>query len=84
MGDSADPLDSWLLAEVLRESYGAEADLYGQLYLLVRDNLLKFCERLATLKMDVSLFQVNAVDLPMQINQAKRKPLYDRIEVRKS
>ena len=74
-----------MLTEVLETSYQAKHDLYGQLYLHVRGILLRFCERLATLKLKICLFQMNAVDFPDHITKVRDEGQnYDRIEVRSS
>ncbi|WEW56694.1 hypothetical protein PRK78_002142 [Emydomyces testavorans] len=80
MPDSADPLDGWKLSEVLQATYPAKNDLYGQLYLHIRQDLLKFCQRLTTLKLSIYALQVNAVQLPGHISRLRGgKQLYDRI-----
>ncbi|PGH28167.1 hypothetical protein AJ80_00057 [Polytolypa hystricis UAMH7299] len=79
MPDSANPLDGWKLEEILQTSYGAKDDVYGQLYLCVKSNLQKFCEKLATLKLDIRLFRMDAADLPYRILDGKK--WYDRIEL---
>jgi hypothetical protein len=81
MPDSADPLYGWKLSEVLQEPHPAKHDIYGLLYLHIRKYLLKFCEKLRTLKLDVSLFCMDALDLPNRIENLDDKRRYDRIEV---
>jgi hypothetical protein len=81
MPDSADPLDGWKLSEVLEEPHHAKDDLYGLLYLHVRQHLLKFCERLHNLKLDVSLFCMDALNLPSRLEELHDEKRYDRIEV---
>lgn len=83
MMDSADPLDGWQLAEILQGSYGAKDDLYGQFYMLVKNHLMRFCEKLSALEMDINLFQVDAEHLSSHIHEVRgSKTFYDRIEVR--
>lgn len=81
MPDSADPLHGWKLDEVLQEPHLAKADLYGLLYLHVRKYLGKFCERVCNLKLNVSFFCMDALDLPNRIEELDEERLYDRIEV---
>lgn len=81
MPDSADPLDGWKLSEVLEESHHAKDNLYGLLYLYVRQHLLKFCERLHNLTLDVSLFCMDALNLPSRLEELHDEKRYDRIEV---
>ncbi|EEA24163.1 hypothetical protein TMatcc_007239 [Talaromyces marneffei ATCC 18224] len=81
MPDSADPLHGWKLDEVLQEPHLAKADLYGLLYLHVRKYLVKFCERVCNLKLNVSFFCMDALDLPNRIEELDEERLYDRIEL---
>ena len=83
MPDSADPLQGWTLTEILRPSYGAKHDLYGQLYVNLKRKLHSFCERLHTLKLSICLFKQDAMDLPDKLATLRgRETFYDRIEVR--
>ncbi|KNG89153.1 hypothetical protein ANOM_002986 [Aspergillus nomiae NRRL 13137] len=82
MPDSADPLQGWTLTEILRPSYGAKHDLYGQLYVSLKRNLHSFCERLHTLKLSICLFKQDAMDLPDKLATLRgRETFYDRIEL---
>jgi hypothetical protein len=81
MPDSADPVVGWKLSEVLDEPHHAKGDLYGLLYFHVRRFLLKFCERLRNLKMNVSFFCMDAFYLPSRLEELHGERRYDRIEV---
>jgi hypothetical protein len=83
MADYADPLDGWALGEILQTSYGAENDIYGQLHQHVIGFLRKFCEKLPALKLNISLLNMDAGNLPKCIDMFDGKQqAYDRIDVR--
>ncbi|PGH12477.1 hypothetical protein AJ79_04221 [Helicocarpus griseus UAMH5409] len=78
----ADPFSGWNIKEVLQPTYPAKEDVYGQLYLHVKQRLLKFCERLDTLRLSITLFRATSMFLPKAIFEARKDiQLYDRIEV---
>ncbi|KAL4860804.1 hypothetical protein BDV12DRAFT_191484 [Aspergillus spectabilis] len=82
MADYADPLDGWKLGEILQNSYGAENDIYGQLHQHVIGFLREFCEKLPALKLNISLLNMDAGNLPKCIGMfdGKQQP-YDRIDL---
>ncbi|PVH76133.1 hypothetical protein DL98DRAFT_465490 [Cadophora sp. DSE1049] len=82
MMDWADPLHGWSTADVRGKVPLAKNDLYGGLFFHVHDLLLKFCERLKSMKVAFTLFQVNALELPEILrNAGLLKQGFDRVEV---
>lgn len=83
--DSADPLDGWLLADVLGEATNASNDIYGSLYHYLTTTIHQFCEKVHKIDTSFTLFQVNAVLLPTSLARYGRvKAEFDRIEVSQS
>lgn len=80
MDDKADPLDGWPIRDVIQVRTTAPEDLYGKLYQYLRSVFQWFLDRLAKVKVDFELFNMNAVELP-QILLANK---YARIEVSES
>lgn len=82
MPDSASPLNGWKLSEVLESSYGAKEDIHGLLYFYLKHILLEFCEKLVSLKLHVSLFNMEPEHMPHGVATFRGdRRLYDRIEV---
>ena len=79
MDDKADPLGGWPIHEVSRIYTTATEDLYGKLYIYLQRVFGEFLDRLATVKVDFELLNVDAVRLPEILPENK----YARIEVRK-
>jgi hypothetical protein len=81
--DSADPLEGWPVKEVIQKAPLAKSDIYGSLFIYLRDILLKFCHQVERLKICFQLFQVDAQDLPgIMRERGIDKYYFDRIEVR--
>ncbi|EED17851.1 conserved hypothetical protein [Talaromyces stipitatus ATCC 10500] len=81
MTDFADPLHGWELRDVLQEAYSAKDDIYGLLYMHIRQHLVKFCKRLSALWLSMSLFCMDALVLPTRIVEIDDERRYDRIDV---
>ncbi|KAL1982084.1 hypothetical protein VTN96DRAFT_1797 [Rasamsonia emersonii] len=82
MKDSADPLDGWRIQEVMSKAPLAEKDLYGSLFLFLRDLFSKYCARLATISVSFQLFHLDATTLPASLKSDGISPTsFDRIEV---
>ncbi|KAK5701102.1 hypothetical protein LTR17_022899 [Elasticomyces elasticus] len=63
--DSADPLDGWHLSELLKTKYGkADKDIYGKLYISVRQMLSASMSKLYTHRHIFELYNLNATELP--------------------
>lgn len=78
MNDSADPLTSWSLEEVLHTSSGpATADVYGKLLFYLREQLHSFLNRIQNLRIRLMILNFNPKDLPDRVE----KDFYSRIEV---
>ena len=84
MADSADPLDGWESTEFMTEAHSAKQDIYGQLYFHVRNTLFQFCQKIATLDLDIRLVQMDAEELSKRLSHQNNVRTYDRIEVRSS
>lgn len=80
MKDSADPLESWPLSEVLSVHTGPRDDVNGKLYQYIRSCLVEFHGRLQTLEIKFQLYQGDVRQAVPQLMDTKTK--YDRIEVR--
>lgn len=85
MLDSADPLEGWSMDEVMRKLPSAKNDIYGGLYLYLRDFLTRFCKKVADISFDVQMFHLDAVDLPGTFRKdGITENSFDRIEVSRS
>jgi hypothetical protein len=83
MMDSADPIDGWSAKDVAKKGLLAKNDIYGSLYVHVRDILFAFCYKLKTVKTSFQLFNVDALELPALMKQrGVGEAYFDRIEVR--
>jgi hypothetical protein len=79
MMDSADPLDGWLHADYTAHTPIAKADMYGSLFFFLRDQFLKFCNRVQKTSIRFQLYNMNAEELPAYLPQDGKA--FDRIEV---
>ncbi|XXG94485.1 hypothetical protein Hte_000742 [Hypoxylon texense] len=78
MKDDADPLHGWQMSEISAVSSGtATNDIYGKLFVLLKDLLARFHRRLGTLDVSFHLLNVNAEDLHDYV----KPTTFDRIEV---
>lgn len=78
MKDSADPLTSWPLAEVLDTSSGpATADVYGKLLFYLRGQLHSFLNRISNSKISFEILHFGPTHLPGRVPKAS----FSRIEV---
>lgn len=77
MDDKADPLNGWPIREVARVQTMAKEDLYGKLYLYLQDVFQKFLDRLARVGIDFELLNMDAIELPANLQKNK----YARVEV---
>ncbi|CAG8892542.1 unnamed protein product [Penicillium egyptiacum] len=84
MPDSADPRTSWDLVEVCTgaytASYPAKNDLYGRLFLYIRESLLGFCRQLSKRDIKLQLLSLDSLDLPEYFNRPGEHAGFDRIE----
>ena len=80
MYDGADPLDGWSAKDVKDTSSGpAAADIYGKLFYHIRAMLRGFILRLSVSPVSFRLFQMDASQLPHDL----QSDYFTRIEVRK-
>lgn len=77
MMDNASPRDGWSNLEHSKHSVFAKSDAFGAVFALLRDLLLKFCERVTKVKLSFELYCVNAMEIATHVG-ARR---FDRIEV---
>lgn len=77
MDDTSDPLSSWPIFDVIRTRSVAQEDLYGKLFLYLREVFTVFIRRLRTLAVTFELHCVDAIELPRSLKENE----YDRIEV---
>lgn len=82
MPDSASPLGGWKLSEVMESSYEAKEDIHGLLYFHLKHIILKFCEKLTSFRVHVSLFNMKPEHMPNGVATFRgERQLYDRFEV---
>ena len=80
--DSADPLNTWPMEEVIKKAGPAENDIYGGLHKYVADILEQFCTRLATVEIKFHMTEVDALALEKTSDlSGKPESSFDRIEV---
>jgi hypothetical protein len=79
MFDSVDPLDGWLLKDVLEKASPAKNDVYGSLYIYVHALLLEFCKEIILMGFSVNMFHVDAQELPGMLGLCSQ--LFDRLDV---
>ncbi|KAF2792338.1 hypothetical protein K505DRAFT_307801 [Melanomma pulvis-pyrius CBS 109.77] len=77
LGDQADPLSGWSIADVVETPSLAANDWYGKLFIHLRDEFSKFLERLRLVKINFTLLNVDAKELPIYLD----RNTYARIEV---
>ncbi|KAJ5583255.1 hypothetical protein N7535_001875 [Penicillium sp. DV-2018c] len=84
MPDLADPRTSWNLVEVANGTFTADHiaknDLYGKLYIHIREILLRFCQQLGKRRLRLKLLCVDPVKLPEHPDLSGRRRKFDRIE----
>lgn len=77
--DNADPTDGWPIIEVQNVSTGAATnDMYGKLYLYLKELFIRFHKRLSTLNVSFQLHNVDAGNLEETLGANG----FDRIEVK--
>lgn len=82
MADSSDPLDGWTYSEIMKTAGPAKNDLYGGLYIYVKNLLLRFCEGLSRLLIRFHLTHAGISQLPGILEQhGVTRNSFDRIEV---
>jgi len=82
MTDSADPMQGWPIDEVIQKAPPAKNDIHGSLFFYLQDVLWRFCHQIGSLKVDIQLFQVDALKLPSIVEQHRMGQCsFDRIEV---
>jgi hypothetical protein len=85
MPDFADPRTSWDLLEVSNGAYTAghiaKNDLYGKLYVHIRETLLRFCQQLEKRDIRLKLLCVDSDKLPEHYDLSGPRRKFDRIEV---
>ncbi|KAF1362388.1 hypothetical protein EJ07DRAFT_174795 [Lizonia empirigonia] len=77
MMDNASPRDGWSNVEHSKHSLVAKADAFGAVFALLRDLLLKFCERVTKFKISFDLYCVNAMEIASHVGAMR----FDRIEI---
>ena len=77
MDDKADPLAGWPIWEVRHAPSTASQDVYGKLFVYLREAIGKFLRSLDTGTTDFELYNLDAKELPQHLYQ----DWYDRIEV---
>ncbi len=78
LDDKADPLSGWPIADVVETTSRAANDWYGKLFIHLRDEFSKFLARLRLVKINFTLLNVDAKELPIYLD----RNTYARIEVR--
>ena len=85
MKDSADPMQGWPIEEVIQKAPLAKNDIYGSLFYYLHNLLWQFCHQMDSLKINIQLFQVDALKLPSIFKQhGIGQYSFDRIEVQLS
>ena len=85
MRNSADPLDSWPIKDVIQKAPLAKNDIYGSLFMYIQDVLLASWHQIKRHKIFFHLFHVSAIELPDMIKKSGTETMvFDRIEVRLS
>ncbi|CAI7658005.1 unnamed protein product [Penicillium glandicola] len=83
MPDSADPRTSWNLPEIFTgaytANYPAKNDLYGVLFIYIRETLLSFCRQLAKRDIRIRVLGVDSLNLPAYFKESGGQG-FDRIE----
>ncbi|KAK5133101.1 hypothetical protein LTR08_008211 [Meristemomyces frigidus] len=78
MKDAADPLDGWALGDILKVNTGPAAnDIYGKLFLHVRELVSSFHRRIESLNVSFELSNCAAEDLSNQLSEGS----FARVEV---
>lgn len=78
MKDNADPLHGWSLEEVSNTTSGAAtADLYGKLFIYLRNMLRAFLSRIRNSKISFKLLHLDASSLPGHLDNDS----FSRIDV---
>lgn len=84
MPDSADPRSSWDIREVCTgaytANYPAKNDLYGMLFIHLRETFLRFCRQLRKRNITIRLISIDTLSLPGYFKKLEH-PGFDRIEV---
>jgi hypothetical protein len=75
--DKSDPMAGWNIIEVHKIPWAASHDTYGKLFAYLRKEFQAFLQRIATLKIHIQLFNVDAKLLPELLTPKS----YGRIEV---
>lgn len=85
MPDTADPRTSWSLLEICNGSYtanySARNDLYGLIFIHLRETLLRFCRQIAKRDISIRLISIDLQKLPIYFDQQDECVIFDRIEV---
>ncbi|KAF7519618.1 hypothetical protein PCG10_009904 [Penicillium crustosum] len=83
MPDSADPRSSWDIREVCTgaytANYPAKNDLYGMLFIHLRETFLRFCRQLRKRNITIRLISIDTLSLPGYFKKLEH-PGFDRIE----
>ncbi|KGO47851.1 hypothetical protein PEXP_015440 [Penicillium expansum] len=84
MPHSADPRISWSPLDVCTGSYTAnypaKNDLYGRLFIYLRETLLAFCRQLSQQDVNIRLLSIDPLSLPGYIKRQPGHSGFDRIE----
>ncbi|KAJ5164212.1 uncharacterized protein N7500_006042 [Penicillium coprophilum] len=84
MPDNADPRTSWNLLEICdgphAAGYAAKNDLYGMIFIHLRETILEFCRQISKRDISIRLLSIDSLELPKYFNESSGHPGFDRIE----
>ncbi|KAJ5383863.1 hypothetical protein N7517_001774 [Penicillium concentricum] len=82
--DTADPRSSWNLLDVCNGAYtashAAKNDLYGLLFIYLRETILGFCRQIVKRDISIRLLSVDSLELPKRFKGSSGYPGFDRVE----
>ncbi|KAF2875827.1 hypothetical protein BDV95DRAFT_485026 [Massariosphaeria phaeospora] len=81
MRDDAEPHQGWDHEDIMKGNLPAKGDVIGNQFFMLRDLLLKFCDRIKNCKLRFHIYAVDARDLPQKLQSMGVHMEYDRIEV---
>ncbi|KAJ5959627.1 uncharacterized protein N7479_006777 [Penicillium vulpinum] len=84
MPDTADPRTSWNLLEVFTgpytATYPAKNDVYGMLFIYLRETFLRFCRQIAKRDILIRLLSIDSLGLQQYLDQPAGHGGFDRID----
>ncbi|KAJ6276567.1 hypothetical protein J3E71DRAFT_187021 [Bipolaris maydis] len=75
--DKSDPMAGWCIRDVYEIPWKPSCDMYGKLFVYLREEFQAFLQRLSSLNLRLELFNVDATTLPQLLVPQS----YDRVEV---